>query len=208
MRRKTLDALLTAGGGVLFVVLLLVGILALVGYNFDNNMVTNQLAAQKITFPTASALAKPDGSEITTAMKTTLGPYAGKQLLNGDEAKAYADNFIGVHLSHMIGGGVYSVAGGVSRKAAAAAKADPTNAALQATATKDASQYASIFQGTTLRSMLLEAYGFWLIGQIALWVSVAAFILAGLMVVFVALGAIHARRTAPTEVVKALSTAA
>src|SRR5712664_1323808 len=38
----------------------------------------------------------------------------------------------------------------------------------------------TVFRGTTLRSMLLEAYGFWQMGQIALFAAIASFIGAGL----------------------------
>ena len=38
-----------------------------------------------------------------------------------------------------------------------------------------------MFRGTTLRGMLLNAYAFWKIGQIALWGAIAAFIGAGIL---------------------------
>jgi membrane-bound ClpP family serine protease len=57
----------------------------------------------------------------------------------------------------------------------------------------------SVFQGTTLRGLLLEAYGFSLIALIALWCAIAAFALAGVMAVLVGLGFAHARRTGDNE---------
>ena len=58
-----------------------------------------------------------------------------------------------------------------------------------------------VFRGTTLRSMLLEAYGFWQLGQIALIAAIASFIGAGLMVILFMFGFVHLRRTAPeTEI--------
>ena len=53
----------------------------------------------------------------------------------------------------------------------------------------------TVFQVTTLRSMLLEAYGFWTIGQIALIAAIAAYIAAGLMLILSILGLAHLRRT-------------
>ena len=53
-----------------------------------------------------------------------------------------------------------------------------------------------MFQGTTLRSMLLEAYGFWQFGQIALMAAWAAFTGAALMLILSLLGLFHLRRTA------------
>jgi hypothetical protein len=53
---------------------------------------------------------------------------------------------------------------------------------------------ATVFQGTTLRGLLLEAYGFSTFGLIALWAGIAAFILAGLMLLLVGFGFWHSRR--------------
>ena len=52
-----------------------------------------------------------------------------------------------------------------------------------------------MFQGTTLRSLLLKACGFSLMGQIALIGAIVGFVLAGMMAHLVTLGVIHARRT-------------
>jgi hypothetical protein len=185
MRRKTFDAILTAGGGVLFVVLIVAGIFLTLSANFANSNVHSQLAEQAITFPPASAFAhaKP-GTEITPGMRPYLLRYAGQPLTTGPEAKAYADHFIAVHLSEMPYGGVYS-------KASAAAQADPTNAKLQGLVN-------TIFKGTTLRGLLLEAYAFSVFGEIATWASIAVWVLAGVMAVLTILGVIHQRRTAPT----------
>jgi hypothetical protein len=54
-----------------------------------------------------------------------------------------------------------------------------------------------VFRGTTLRSMLLEAYGFWQLGQIALIAAIASFIAAGLMLVLSVFGFVHLRHAAP-----------
>ena len=49
--------------------------------------------------------------------------------------------------------------------------------------------------------MLLEAYGFWQIGQIALIGAIASFIGAGLLLILSILGLVHERRVpAETEV--------
>ena len=176
MRRKTFDLIVTALGAGLTVVLLAAGALGLWGYNYANTNVHNQLAMQQITFPAAgsSALASPK-------IGPYLNKYAGQQLLTGQQAEAYADHFIAVHLSEMPFGGVYS-------KASAAAQADPKNTTL-------ATEVNTIFKGTTLRGLLLEAYAFWTIGQVALVGSIVAFVLAGLMLILTALGVWHFRRT-------------
>ena len=56
----------------------------------------------------------------------------------------------------------------------------------------------TVFRGTTLRSMLLEAYGFWMFGQIALFAAIASFIGAALMLILSIFGVVHERRV-PAE---------
>lgn len=185
MKRRVFDVLVSAGGAVIVVVLLAAGGLAMWGYSYANSNVHNQLAQQQITFPTAAQLAHPDGKEITVAMQKTLGQYAGQQLTTGPQAKAYADDFIAVHLSNMQYNGVYS-------KVSAAAQANPNNAQLKALE-------QTTFQGTTLRGLLLEAYGFWTFGQIAFWAGIASFILAGIMALLVGIGVWHSRRVPASE---------
>ena len=114
-------------------------------------------------------------------MIPVVSQYAGQQLLTGAQAEVWADHFIAVHLSEMPYGGVYA-------KVSAAARANPKNT--QLTALEQTS-----FQGTTLRGLLLEAYGFSEIGSVLLWGAIAAFCLAFIMVVLVALGFRHARLT-------------
>ena len=184
MSRQVFDKLTSAGGMVAVVVLLVAGGLLTWGHSFVNSNVRNQLAQQQITFPAKAAFAhaKP-GTEITPAMIPSVSQYAGQQLLTGQQAEAYADHFIKIHLSEMPYGGVYS-------KVSAASIAAPTNKAL--TALKQTS-----FQGTTLRGLLLEAYAFSTIGQVMLVGAIASFILALAMAVLVGLGLAHARRTEP-----------
>ncbi|HWT78067.1 MAG TPA: hypothetical protein VN648_04615, partial [Candidatus Methylomirabilis sp.] len=52
----------------------------------------------------------------------------------------------------------------------------------------------TVFQGTTLRGLLLNAYAFWTIGQIALVGAIISFVLAGIMLVLTILGFVHYRR--------------
>ena len=186
MRRKTFDWLLTAGGAMLTIVLIVAGIFLTLSANFANSNVHDQLAAQQIYFPTKTAFEHAKaGTEITPGMIPYLEKYAGQQLLTGAQAEAYANHFISVHLSEMPYGGVYS-------KISAAAMANPKDASLQ-------SLVNTSFKGTTLRGLLLEAYAFSVFGQIALWAAIAAFILAVVMLFLVIFGFAHARRV-PAEV--------
>ena len=60
------------------------------------------------------------------------------------------------------------------------------------------SQVETVFQGTTLRGLLLNAYAFWQIGQIALYAAIAAFVGGIIFLVLSILGFLHMRRT-PAE---------
>jgi hypothetical protein len=136
--------------------ILVVGIVALVGGSYAKNVVHDQLVPQKIFFPAAGSPELLPGVE----------QYAGQQLTDGSQAKAYANDFINVHLSKVAGGQTYA-------QVSAAAIAAPTNAKL-------AEEKATLFQGETLRSILLSAWGWSLVGTIAT--------LAGLLLI--ALGAV------------------
>lgn len=195
MRRKTLDLILTGGGVALMVVLLAAGALLMWGSNFSNNEVHNQLSLQQVYFPTATAFAHAKaGTEITPTMKPYLLKYAGQEVLTGAQAQAYATHFIRIHLSEMPYGGVYS-------KVSAASLAKPTTAAL-------AGEVQTVFRGTTLRAMLLEAYGFSVFGQLAFDGALAAFCAAFVMLILTGLGLWHIQRTPlEAEFPKSLSTA-
>ena len=180
MRRRTFDIILSSVGAVLTAVLVIGGVLLVWGYNFANNNVHDQLAAQQIYFPPAGsqALASPE-------IGPYLNQYAGQQLTTGAQAEAYADHFIAVHLKEVADGKTYA-------QVSTLAQADPTNTALQG-------QVATLFKGETLRGLLLNAYAFWQIGQIALFAAIAAFIGAGIMLLLTVLGFLHLRRV-PAEV--------
>lgn len=182
MRRKTFDRLLVAFGLIVTVVLIVAGSLLTWGSSFISTQVHNQLAEQQIYFPPASAFAHAKaGTEITPSMGQYMLPYAGQLMTTGAEAEIYADHFIAVHLSEMPYHGVYSLA-------SAAAIANPKSTAIQG-------EVATIFKGTTLRGLLLNAYAFGEMGQIAGIAAVISFILAGVMIVLAALGLVHVSRT-------------
>ena len=173
------------------IVLLVAGALLMWGYSFANSTVHNQLAMQQVYFPTRAEIvsAPATSTEIPPVIRPYLLPYAGQEVLTGPQAETYANHFIAEHLSEMPYNGVYA-------KVSAAAMAAPKGSAA---ATKLSALETTVFQGTTLRAMLLEAYGFWVFGQIAFWAGIAAFIAAGLLAVLVGFGFWHARRT-PADV--------
>jgi hypothetical protein len=162
MRRTSFDKLLGWIGTGLGVVLLAAGGLLLWGSAYVHNTVQGQLAAQQITFPPAAAFAHPKaGTEITPSMIPSVSQYAGQQLLTGQQAEAYADHFIAVHIANMTGGKTYA-------QVSTEAMAQPNNTQLQGLV-------ATVFKGETLRSMLLNAYGWWKVSQITYIIALAAF---------------------------------
>jgi hypothetical protein len=166
MRRNS-HLTLTIAGFAAAVLLAVAGGLLLWGSAYVHNTVQNQLAAQQIYFPPQSAFAHPvAGGEITPNMIPSVSQYAGQQLLTGQQAEAYADHFIAQHITDMSGGKTYS-------QLSAASMAQPSN-------TKLAGLVATVFKGETLRSMLLNAYGWWKVSQITFIGSLIAFGLAGL----------------------------
>ena len=188
MKRRAFDILMSVAGLFLAVTFAVAGGLALWGHNFIGNEVHNQLAAQKVFFPPASAFAHAKvGTEITPSMIPSVSQYAGQQLLTGQQAEAYADHFIAVHLLEIGGGKTYS-------QLSAEAIAHPANLKL-------AAQVATVFKGETLRGLLLNAYAFGTMGTIAGIAAIAAFIAAAIMFLLSGFGLFHARRTAPeTEI--------
>src|SRR5690349_2041323 len=180
MQRKTFDALLTTAGLVLAVVLAVAGGLLAWGSSFVGGQVHDQLAAQKIFFPAA-------GSEGLPAKEFPgLQQYGGQQVTTGEQAKAYADQYIAAHIQTIGGGKTYA-------ELSAASRANPDDA--KAKATVD-----TVFRGETLRGMLLNAYAFGTMGRIAAFASIAAFAGAAVLLVLALLGMRHLRRT-PAEAV-------
>ena len=180
MRRRTFDAIAAMAGLVLAVVLAIGGGLLVWGHSVVSTDVHNQLAAQKIVFPAAGS---PEIKALPASDATAMTAYSGQLMTTGAQAQTYADHFIAVHLSEIGGGKTYS-------QLSAAAMAQPHN-------TKLADQVQTIFKGTTLRGMLLNAYGWWQMGQIMLVSAFVAFGSAVLFLILSGLGFWHLRRTAP-----------
>jgi hypothetical protein len=180
MRRRTFDAVATIAGLVLAVVLAIGGGLLLWGHSVVSSDVHTQLAAQKIVFPAASS---PEIKALPAADATAMKAYSGQLMTTGAQAQTYADHFIAVHLVKIGGGKTYS-------QLSAAALAQPKNTAL-------ADQVQAMFRGETLRGLLLNAYGWWQMGQIMLISAFVAFASSALFLILSGLGFWHLRRTTP-----------
>ncbi len=188
MRRNPITKLAGAAGIAFGVILLAVAGLTLWGSAYIHNDVTSQLAAQKVYFPSAAAFAHPKaGTEITPSMIPSVSQYAGQQLLTGQQAEAFANHFIAVHLQEIGAGKTYA-------QLSALSMAHPANTAL-------AAQVQTVFRGDTLRSMLLNAFGWWKVSQIAYIVSLTCFGLGTIACLTGIAGFARTRREQPDAVV-------
>lgn len=173
--RKAIDKVFIILGIAITISLLVMGGLAWYGYNFAATTVKDELSQQKIFFPPKDS---PALAALPQADREQMTKYAGQQLTNGAQAKVYANNFINVHLQEIAGGKTYA-------QVSTEAMKDPTNVKLQA-------QKATLFQGETLRGLLLgSGYAYWTFGMIAMYAAIAAFIGAGIMAILVWLGLLH-----------------
>jgi hypothetical protein len=178
-----LDTLMAMGGLVVAAVLVVAGSLLLWAHAFVDDNVRTQLAEQNIEFPAAGSPALTGNPEI----EKYVTPYAGQQVVTGEQARVFADHYIKVHLAEIAGGRTYSEISGEFLQM------QPTDPNYE----QVAGQRQALFMGETLRGLLLNAYAFWKMGQIALYAAVAAFVGAGLVLVMAGLGFWHARRVPP-----------
>ena len=180
MQRRTFDLLVSVGGLVLGVVLIVVGFVFRANAEFAKDSVRAQLAAQRISFPAASALS-PQEKEQPNVVK-----YAGEQVRTGDQAEVYANQFIALHLRENLGGKTYA-------ELSSAARANPTDEEL-------AAKVQTAFRGETLRGLLLTTYAFWTLGEKAEQASWATFGGAAALLLLALLGLWHHARTPKQEV--------
>ena len=192
LKRRTIDSILIASGAVVTAALLVAGALLTWGSNFAADYVDDELSSQNITFPPAAAL-EEEG-------RTDLVKYAGQDVDTGDEAEAYA-SFINGHLQNIAGGATYADLGTPEREANAAVEAavadgadEATVAELQATADEISGQRNTLFKGETLRGLLLTAFAWATVGQIAGYAAIGAFVAGGVMLVLALLGLRHHHR--------------
>jgi hypothetical protein len=148
--------------------LVLMGALSFAGGTYIKDNVTDQLTSQKIAFA-------PVGSD---GLPQDITKYGGTQVVNGAQAKVFADDYIETHVQASIreaekanpslaGVTTYS---GVS----SASRANPDNEQLSALV-------QSVFRGEMLRASLLNSWGWWTFGVILFWIGIGAFALGGLI---------------------------
>lgn len=145
---------IAAGAAVAMVV---VGVLAIVGGNYDQSVVHDQLAPQHIYFP------KP-------AEYASLAPYAGQQVLTGQQAKLYANDQLQPDMNKIAGGKSYAQ---VSEEWIAGGMKSPVLAA----------QRQTLFMGTTLKGLLLNVWGWASLGGIAILAGIILIVVGAILFV-------------------------
>lgn len=132
------------------------------GSNFAKTMIHDQLSEQKIVIGDKESLEK-------AGEKGEILKYAGQTVDTGTEARIYSD-YIKGHLQKVAGGKTYSEVSAEYQK-------DTKNATLSG-------QRQTLFMGETLRGLLLNAYGWGIVGTIAFYAGIAIFI-AAILLLFV-----------------------
>jgi hypothetical protein len=149
--------------------------------NFVTNMVRDELTAQQVYFPPATQI-KTGGALDPAEFPAEIRDQAGNQVVTGDQAKIYANDFIGKHLAGVANGQTYaqvSTAGqALSAQVAATPKTDPNYASLQTQLATINGQKATLFQGEMLRATLLNSWGWWTLGIYATYAGIGLLIAA------------------------------
>ncbi len=153
--------------------------------SFTSDQIHQQLAPQQIVFP----------KNAQSGLPADLTQYAGQQVLTGEQAHAYAEKFIGLHLQEIGKGHPYSYW-----------SAQAMTATNPATKAQDQAIADTLFKGNTLRTMLNTAWTFSVIGQIAFFAAIglgvaALIILAAL--IFEVTEAVRGKETVQAIVVEA-----
>ena len=186
MNRKSFDKIASVIGLLLAGFLIVIGGILQYGGNFATDQVAAQLEPQAITIP-----AENGDPKVTDDVKKFFADNGEKVMTTGKQAQMYADHYIGFHMSEMP---TYAAASGANRAAAGALAADPTNPALQAAAKQASGTVETVFKGETLRGMLLNAYAFGTLGQIAMVASYVSFAGGLIFLILALLGFAHLRR--------------
>ena len=186
MNRKSFDKIASIIGLLLAGFLVIISGILQYGGNFATEQVAKQLEPQAISIPGENGDPKA-----TEDIQKFFADNAGKMMTTGQQAQLYADHYIGFHLSAMP---TYAAASGANRSAAAAAASDSANADLAAKAMQASATVEKVFKGQALRGMLLNAYAFGMLGDIAIAASYVTFAGGIIFLILAILGFAHLRR--------------
>ena len=148
---------------------------------FTTSQIRDELTAQQVYFPGTDQI-KPGGALDPATFPQEIRDQAGKQVTDGNQARIYANDFVGEHLKNTAGGLTYATVGtkisALKAQAATMQPTDPAYADLQNQITTLTAQRETLFKGETLRSMLLNAYGWWTIGTYTTYAGIALMLVA------------------------------
>ena len=186
MKRKNFDKIVTAVGFGLTVFLFVAAGLLNWGASFASDSVKSQLENQNISFPAAEAMPE--------ATKAKLTKWAEQKVTTGEMARDYADLYIWEHMKGAAKAGIgkeatYSEVSGMYMGAAKGGKASPEEIG------KLGELRQTLFMGNTLRGLLLEAYAFGTLGNIAAIAALASLVGGILLLLLSIAGIVHIRRT-------------
>jgi hypothetical protein len=202
MKRRTLDIVFSAGGMLVAILVLVLGLVLQNQANFAKDYVHDQMAQQRITFTPAEGLSDEEKAA------DCLVENAGQPLLTGKQAECYANEYIGLHLAETNEGKTYSETSGESRGVAAELEAameddpeSPETLALQAQSEELNAKVQTLFRGEALRGLLLTSYGFSIFGERAGQAALVAFLVAAVLALASIAGFVHAFTTPKEETV-------
>ena len=156
------------------IVLIAVGAVAIFAGNFAHGFVTDQLSQERIAMPGEAGI----DALSDTKSQEILRQWIDEPLTTGPQARAFADNYIYQHMQASSEGRTYEEVSGEYTKMSKDENADPDELA------KLGQLRQTLFMGSSLRGMLLNAYGWWLVGSIGIYVGIGAIaggvVLAGL----------------------------
>ena len=191
MDRTLLDKLISTSAAVVAITLIALGAAAAYGGSFALDNVRDRLEPQNITIGPAA--------EMTAEEKAIVGDYADEKVDTGTEAEAYS-RYIGLHVSEIGGGKTYSELGGplfaLEAQIEEATAAGEDTAAMEAELAGLRGQRDTVFKGETLRAILLNAYGWWTVGQITLYAGIGMVMAGTALALLAALGFRHAKKVA------------
>lgn len=212
VKRRTLDITFAAGGIVVAIVLVVLGLVLADQQAFAKDYVKGELGAQKITFAAADKLTEPE--KTYQPGSKCLVENAGKLMETGKQAECYAKYYIAFHMRESaktagFEGETYATLGAIRTDLTAQVKAakDKSDTAAADAAQKKLDSATSLRTtmqtGETLRGLLLTTYGFSIFGDKAQLAANVVYILAALMVILSIAGFVHAFVTPKEKVVLA-----
>jgi len=176
---------------------------------FTTGQIRDELTAQQIYFPAADQI-KAGGALDPATFPQEIRDQAGNQVTDGNQARIYANDFLGEHLQGVAGGLTYASVGTkvsqLNAQLASTSKDDPNYTALQKQIATLNGQRDTLFKGETLRSMLLNAYGWWTIGTYTTYAAFGLMLAAAVVLGAMVFEFVAARRRVTVRVAKQVPT--